>query len=461
MRFLIAVLVLFSSVASVAQDPRPVPRFADRELDQDRYLTAALVTHLGYAEGFQAKFETGYYQKRPDFQPKKRQAVAMFLGIRRNLSRLSRKQESFALIHYIDANKRLRAWLIDQHGVVAKGISYRRYQGLDYLQSALKIDSRTATRAPKPRGKNSRNQQTIDVQSFSPEDAKKALKKATGELLPGGVRTSLATKQGILLVLPVKDTGVAPYPALQLANDLVVDRWSVVVMPDIQTLASSTRRYELPDFLLNKLVLVGDPDLSNDPEFQWTALPGARQEVADVAGLLNATEDRIFVGKEASISKITSAINDERGTNLIYLASHGVANSINPMDGSFIALKDGHLYGQLLRQRSFQNLRKNRPLVVLSACQTALGKVFEGGGYGITRAWISAGAGQVVSSLWNVDDQATKLLMTKFVGQLKAGQTTEEAMRVAQKHVSGIYVDDPGAWASFLVFGPPSILKSN
>jgi len=157
---------------------------------------------------------------------------------------------------------------------------------------------------------------------------------------------------------------------------------------------------------------------------------------------------------------VTDAINDDRGANLIYLASHGVANSVNPMDGSFIALKDRHLYGQLLRQRLFYNLQKDRPLVVLSACQTALGKVFEGGGYGITRAWISAGAGQVVSSLWNVDDQATNLLMTEFVRHLRAGHTTEEAMRLAQKYASDIYIDDPGAWASFLVFGPPSIRKA-
>jgi len=52
----------------------------------------------------------------------------------------------------------------------------------------------------------------------------------------------------------------------------------------------------------------------------------------------------------------------------------------------------------------------HHPLVVLSACQTGLGKVFDGGSYGVARGWLSAGAGQVVASLWRVSDEATKIL---------------------------------------------------
>ena len=60
----------------------------------------------------------------------------------------------------------------------------------------------------------------------------------------------------------------------------------------------------------------------------------------------------------------------------------------------------------------------------MSACQTGLGKVFDVGNTGLTRAWHSAGASNVVMSLWNVHDDATKLLMTKFIEFAKKDHRT-------------------------------------
>ncbi|NNF93658.1 MAG: CHAT domain-containing protein [Altererythrobacter sp.] len=100
----------------------------------------------------------------------------------------------------------------------------------------------------------------------------------------------------------------------------------------------------------------------------------------------------------------------------------------------------------------------------MSACQTALGRVLDGGGFGIARSWTTVGAGQVVSSLWNVSDNATKILMNHFLERLKAGDTPEIAMQKAQLKTMQArtrdkrqpYLDDPKMWASFSIYGKPS-----
>ena len=105
----------------------------------------------------------------------------------------------------------------------------------------------------------------------------------------------------------------------------------------------------------------------------------------------------------------------------------------------------------------------SNPLVVMSACQSGLGKVFGGGVFGLARAWHSAGAPQVVMSLWNVDDLATKLLMQDFVARVTEGAPAEFALQEAMKATRSrlpatpAQMPDPALWAGFALFGLPSV----
>jgi CHAT domain-containing protein len=96
--------------------------------------------------------------------------------------------------------------------------------------------------------------------------------------------------------------------------------------------------------------------------------------------------------------------------------------------------------------------------VVLSACETGVGKVSNGEGvYGLRRALVMAGAESLVMSLWQVDDEATKDLMTGFYAKLAAGQPRSAALRDIQLELQAKpgYAH-PYYWASFLPAGDTS-----
>ena len=89
-------------------------------------------------------------------------------------------------------------------------------------------------------------------------------------------------------------------------------------------------------------------------------------------------------------------------------------------------------------------------LVVLSACETALGDISSEGVFGLQRGFKKAGAHALLMSLWKVDDTATQLLMTEFYKDLTKGQTKREALLNAQrflrKYKNGIFAN-PKHWA--------------
>ncbi len=98
------------------------------------------------------------------------------------------------------------------------------------------------------------------------------------------------------------------------------------------------------------------------------------------------------------------------------------------------------LKSDLFEMHEIYNLRLPADLVVLSACQTALGKEIKGEGLvGLTRGFMYAGAERVVASLWQVDDLATAELMKRFYqGMLKDRLRPAEALRAAQIEKPGV-----------------------
>ena len=109
-----------------------------------------------------------------------------------------------------------------------------------------------------------------------------------------------------------------------------------------------------------------------------------------------------------------------------------------------------------LRANDIYNLKLPAELVVLSACQTGLGKEVKGEGLiGLTRGFMYAGAARVVVSLWSVNDKATADLMTKFYAKmLKDDERPAAALRAAQIEMwKQKQWQSPYYWAAFTMQG--------
>ena len=116
---------------------------------------------------------------------------------------------------------------------------------------------------------------------------------------------------------------------------------------------------------------------------------------------------------------------------------------------------EGQENGYLQAWELYQNVRWGADLVVLSACESALGEELQGEGLmSLTRAVHFAGARSVISTLWQVDDRKTAELMTSFHKSLRSGQPKDEALRTAQLEMlssrTGLM---PFYWAAFTLQG--------
>jgi CHAT domain-containing protein len=144
---------------------------------------------------------------------------------------------------------------------------------------------------------------------------------------------------------------------------------------------------------------------------------------------------------------------------IVHFATHGLINNLHhELSGIVLSLvnEQGHPQNGFLRLYDIYNLKLGADLVVLSACQTALGKEVKGEGLvGLTRGFMYAGAPRVVASLWRIDDRASAELMKRFYqGMLGERLRPAAALRAAQV---SMWKDQrwqaPHYWAAFTFQG--------
>ena len=164
-------------------------------------------------------------------------------------------------------------------------------------------------------------------------------------------------------------------------------------------------------------------------------LRSSRDEADAVARMAGRSHSLIAVDFDASKDAATSPNLSQY--RIVHFATHGLVNSKHPeLSGLVFSLVDrnGKPRNGFLTAGEIFNLKLGADLVVLSACQTALGKEVRGEGLmGLTRGFMYAGAPRVVASLWRVPDRGTAELMKRFYeGMLVKGLRPAAALRAAQ-----------------------------
>jgi CHAT domain-containing protein len=196
-------------------------------------------------------------------------------------------------------------------------------------------------------------------------------------------------------------------------------------------------------------------------------LAGTRSEAEQIVKLAKSAGGQADVWLDLDASEENLEARDISKYRILHIATHGLLNAERPQfTGLVLSLIGNKTEDGFLRTDEVFNLRLGSPLVMLSACETGLGKEKRGEGImGLTRAFMYAGAPTVGVSLWSVADKSTAELMADFYKRLldpssgttsasSTGVSASAAMREAQlAMIAGKKYSAPFYWAPFVLVG--------
>ena len=298
------------------------------------------------------------------------------------------------------------------------------------------------------------------------------VKKATRLLLPAWFNQ----QRKHLIIIPALNLGTLPFYLLQPYEDssLLIDHCSFSIAPAAGDLVAlrmkllkaktnwngklnlpfglnqSFKKVDTQTYRLQYPLFISNPAYPQQSEYSFPDLPGAGREVE--GAMQYADSFRLLKGKQAQKDSVIQYIGQ---ADVAYFATHGIASTEDPMHKSFLVLSGADPF---LSAKDIIALR-NRPdsfpgMVILSACQTGLGKSMEAGVAGLARAFMLSGAQHVIMSLWNVDDESTAYLMNRFLFHLiqptlfLPAEPLRKAMLDTRKKFP-----HPSQWAGFSMFG--------
>ncbi len=285
--------------------------------------------------------------------------------------------------------------------------------------------------------------------------------KALSRMLLAPLAGQLGSKR--LVIVAEGALQYIPFSALQGPRGVpLIAEHEIVTLPSASTLAILREEMEGHSPASMQLAVLADPVFSpDDPRVSRTSqtnlrisssdklersaketglatldrLPASRREADAIVALAGERSSKKALDFDANLETATSPQLSQ--FRIVHFASHALLNSQHPeLSGIILSLVDrqGHPQDGFLQAHQIYNLKLNADLVVLSACQTALGKEVQGEGLiGLTRGFMYAGAPRIVASLWQVPDLATMELMRRFYsGILRQGLPPAAALRAAQ-----------------------------
>jgi CHAT domain-containing protein/tetratricopeptide (TPR) repeat protein len=303
-----------------------------------------------------------------------------------------------------------------------------------------------------------------------------------GEILFSQISAKAANKK--LLIVPNGILQYVPFAALKVGNRYLVETNEIVSLPSASSLPALRNANRNRQTAEKAVAIFADPVFSEDdlrvkniaktttsvkiPSNKnletFAKLRGGFSRLRFSRGEANAISSLLPKEKTAVGLDFSANLDELKKSNLekyriVHFATHGLVSTQNPeLSGLLFSLIDenGNQREGFLRLNEIYNMKLNAEVVVLSACDTALGKEIKGEGLvGITRGFMYSGAKSVIASLWQVDDRATSDLMKRlYEKMLKENLSPSNALRQAQLlMLKNKATSNPYYWSAFTIQG--------
>jgi CHAT domain-containing protein/Tfp pilus assembly protein PilF len=268
-----------------------------------------------------------------------------------------------------------------------------------------------------------------------------------------------------LIIAPDNTLWDLPFQALASSNNrFLIEDAAIAYAPSLTVLREMTKRRKNQDVGPASLLALGNPLVGNETikraeltlrDGKLAPLPEAEQEVKALGRLYGVSRSKVYVGADAREDRVKSEASRAR---ILHFATHGTLNNASPMY-SHLALAEGSATEDgLLEAWELMQMDLQADLAVLSACETARGRIGVGEGMiGLSWAMFIAGVPSIVVSQWKVESAGTRDLMVNFHRGLlatKSKPTKSEALRqAALKLMKNAETSHPFYWAGFVLVG--------
>ena len=259
-----------------------------------------------------------------------------------------------------------------------------------------------------------------------------------------------------IIFIPHEELFLVPFAALKdEQGQYLIEKYAISTAPSLTALTLAQQHRQRVQGKTERALVVGNPALPKQlPEGvkSLEPLPDAEAEARLIAARFN-TEP--LLGAAATETVVVKQLHQAR---IIHLATHGLAlDPPNWFDLSGrIVLAPSETDDGWLTATELVELTRDNPLnaemVVLSACDTGLGRVTGDGILSLARALIVSGVPSIVVSLWKVPDDSTQFLMERFYEELETSDNRAQALRQAMLQTMEVH-EGPADWAAFTLVG--------
>lgn len=259
-----------------------------------------------------------------------------------------------------------------------------------------------------------------------------------------------------LCVIPDGFLWNLPFQALMKKDGrFLIEDHPIYYAPSLSVLREMNRKDSTIQRTDLSLIAFGNPVIGKDEQRneELCPLPEAETEVNSIAKSFGPSGRRVFIGREAS-EKSFRVLAPNYST--IHLATHGVLDNRQPLYSHLLLTKtESELeYDGLLEAREIMNMDLHADLAVLSACETANGRIAPGEGVmGMSWAFFVAGTRSMLVSQWKVNSASTSQLMMNFYQERRANSKAIALQRSAIQLMNDQRYRHPFYWAGFVVIG--------